>query len=145
MAKTIFITGASRGFGKIWAEALLKRGDKVVATARDLNSLNDLVNQYGDSILPLQLDVNDRDADCWEPLLAIADAAGSEWVELLIGKIQEVHFDPRRVGVHRDDVIGQVTIERRARLRVVMGMLEKSHANSHHDRPLDLVAASQRI
>jgi len=63
MAKTIFITGASRGFGKIWAEAFLKRGDKVIATARDLNALNDLVNQYGDNILPLQLDVNDRDAD----------------------------------------------------------------------------------
>lgn len=63
MAKTIFITGASRGFGKIWAEAFLKRGDKVVATARDINSLSDLVNQYGDNILPLQLDVNDRQAD----------------------------------------------------------------------------------
>jgi len=34
MAKVIFITGASRGFGKIWAEAFLKRGDKVAATAR---------------------------------------------------------------------------------------------------------------
>lgn len=63
MSKTIFITGASRGFGKIWAEAFLKRGDKVVATARDLNSLNDLVAQYGDAILPIQLDVNDRAAD----------------------------------------------------------------------------------
>lgn len=62
MAKTIFITGASRGFGKLWAEAFLKRGDKVVATARNTASLNDLVEQYGDSILPLQLDVNDRAA-----------------------------------------------------------------------------------
>ena len=34
MSKTIFITGASRGFGKIWAEAFLKRGDKVAATSR---------------------------------------------------------------------------------------------------------------
>ncbi len=62
MAKTIFITGASRGFGKIWAEAFLKRGDKVVATARDLSSLDDLVKQYGKSILPIQLDVRDRAA-----------------------------------------------------------------------------------
>jgi len=63
MAKTIFITGASRGFGKLWAEALLQRGDKVIATVRDLGTLDDLVSKYGDNILPLQLDVNDRAAD----------------------------------------------------------------------------------
>jgi NAD(P)-dependent dehydrogenase (short-subunit alcohol dehydrogenase family) len=62
MAKTIFITGASRGFGKLWAEAFLKRGDNVVATARNLDTLNDLVTEYGDSILPIQLDVNNREA-----------------------------------------------------------------------------------
>src|ERR1700761_2426436 len=70
MAKTIFITGASRGFGKLWAEALLQRGDKVIATARDPRTLDDLVGKYGDNILPLQLDVNDREAD----IAAIAKA-----------------------------------------------------------------------
>jgi NAD(P)-dependent dehydrogenase (short-subunit alcohol dehydrogenase family) len=60
MSKTIFITGASRGFGKIWAEAFLKRGDNVVATARNPDSLNDLVKKYGKAILPIKLDVNDR-------------------------------------------------------------------------------------
>ncbi|QHS61145.1 SDR family NAD(P)-dependent oxidoreductase [Chitinophaga agri] len=62
MAKIIFITGASRGFGKAWAEALLKRGDKVAATARDTSSLNDLKEKYGNAVLPLQLDVHDRTA-----------------------------------------------------------------------------------
>jgi len=64
MSKTIFITGASRGFGKIWAEAFLKRGDQVAATARNVDSLKDLVAKYGKSILPIQLDVNNR-ADCF--------------------------------------------------------------------------------
>ncbi len=63
MAKTIFITGASRGFGKLWAEAFLQRGDKVIATARDVSKLDDLVSKYGENILALQLDVNDRAAD----------------------------------------------------------------------------------
>ena len=60
MSKTIFITGASRGFGKLWAEAFLKRGDKVAATARNTDALADLVATYGDAILPIQLDVNNR-------------------------------------------------------------------------------------
>lgn len=61
MAKTIFITGASRGFGKIWAEAFLKRGDKVAATARNTDSLKELKKQYGDALLPIQLDVTSRE------------------------------------------------------------------------------------
>ncbi len=60
MQKTIFITGASKGFGKLWAEALLKRGDRVAASARNISALDDLKTQYGDQILPLQLDVNNR-------------------------------------------------------------------------------------
>lgn len=62
MSKTIFITGASRGFGKLWAEAFLKRGDKVAATARNISALDDLVARYGDNILPVQLDVTNREA-----------------------------------------------------------------------------------
>jgi NAD(P)-dependent dehydrogenase (short-subunit alcohol dehydrogenase family) len=62
MSKTIFITGASRGFGRIWAEAFLKRGDKVIATARNTASLDALKQQYGDAVLTLPLDVNDRKA-----------------------------------------------------------------------------------
>ena len=62
MPKTWFITGASRGFGKEWAIAALDRGDSVAATARDPRTLDDLVQQYDDLVLPLQLDVDDRDA-----------------------------------------------------------------------------------
>jgi len=57
MKKTWFITGASRGFGRIWAEAALKRGDQVVATARKLDDVADLPARFGDAALALALDV----------------------------------------------------------------------------------------
>jgi NAD(P)-dependent dehydrogenase (short-subunit alcohol dehydrogenase family) len=61
-SKIWFITGTSRGFGREWAIAALERGDKVAATARDTKSLAELVEKYGSSILPLQLDVTDKAA-----------------------------------------------------------------------------------
>ena len=57
MKKIWFITGASRGFGRIWAEAALGRGDKVTATARKLEDIADLKERFGDAVLPLALDV----------------------------------------------------------------------------------------
>ncbi|MBN9634842.1 MAG: SDR family NAD(P)-dependent oxidoreductase, partial [Actinobacteria bacterium] len=62
-AKVWFITGTSRGFGREWTAAALERGDKVAATARDVSTLDDLVAKYGDALLPIALDVTDRDAD----------------------------------------------------------------------------------
>ncbi|HEY2682476.1 MAG TPA: SDR family NAD(P)-dependent oxidoreductase [Steroidobacteraceae bacterium] len=58
--KVWFITGTSKGFGRVWAEAALARGDKVAATARDLTSLKPLSAKFGESVLPLKLDVTDR-------------------------------------------------------------------------------------
>ncbi|UII19883.1 SDR family NAD(P)-dependent oxidoreductase [Fulvivirga ligni] len=59
--KVWFITGSSRGFGRIWTEAALERGDKVAATARSVESISDLKEKYGDSVLTLKLDVTKPD------------------------------------------------------------------------------------
>ena len=61
-SKVWFITGASRGFGRVWTQAALERGDRVVATARDAKSLDDMVEMYGDAVLALPLDVTNREA-----------------------------------------------------------------------------------
>lgn len=61
-SKTWYITGASRGFGRTWALAALKRGDKVAAVARETSSLEALVAEFGEAVLPLRLDVTDRAA-----------------------------------------------------------------------------------
>ncbi len=55
--KIWFITGASRGFGRVWTEAVLQRGDKVAATARQVDCLADLTGKYGANVLTLELDV----------------------------------------------------------------------------------------
>src|ERR1700744_886434 len=60
-AKVWFITGASRGFGRVWTEAALKRGDKVAATARKLESIAYLEEKYGANVLTLELDVTNID------------------------------------------------------------------------------------
>src|SRR5689334_2419912 len=60
--KVWFITGSSKGFGRVWAEAALARGDKVAATARDISSLADLAKKYGDNVLALGLNVDDKQA-----------------------------------------------------------------------------------
>ena len=63
MSRTWFITGTSRGFGREWAIAALERGDRVAATARNAESLDDLAHKYGEALLPIALDVTDRGAD----------------------------------------------------------------------------------
>jgi NAD(P)-dependent dehydrogenase (short-subunit alcohol dehydrogenase family) len=63
MSKVWFITGTSRGLGRAFAQSALERGDRVAATARNLDTLDDLVAKYGDdAVLPLALDVTDKAA-----------------------------------------------------------------------------------
>lgn len=58
MSKVWFITGCSKGFGRDLALELLKSTDaKIVATARNPETLKDIQSQYGDRILALKLDV----------------------------------------------------------------------------------------
>ena len=62
MSSVFFLTGSSRGLGRAIAEAVLDGGHRLVATARDPRSLDDLVASHGDRILALALDVTDAAA-----------------------------------------------------------------------------------
>ncbi|MEU9606458.1 SDR family NAD(P)-dependent oxidoreductase [Streptomyces sp. NPDC048057] len=57
-----FITGASRGLGRAFAEAALAAGDRVVAAARNVEPLEELADQHPGRLVPLALDVADRGA-----------------------------------------------------------------------------------
>jgi NAD(P)-dependent dehydrogenase (short-subunit alcohol dehydrogenase family) len=52
-----FITGSSSGFGLLLAKEALRRGDRVIATARDASKLDDLLKQHPDSARTFALDV----------------------------------------------------------------------------------------
>ncbi|HEY2463253.1 MAG TPA: SDR family oxidoreductase [Steroidobacteraceae bacterium] len=58
--KVWFITGTSKGFGRVWAQAALARGDQVAATARNLETLSPLIERYGKHIVALKLDVTNK-------------------------------------------------------------------------------------
>jgi NAD(P)-dependent dehydrogenase (short-subunit alcohol dehydrogenase family) len=60
--KVWFITGTSKGFGRVWAEAALARGDRVAATARDIKTLAPLIERFGERVAALSLDVTDKSA-----------------------------------------------------------------------------------
>ncbi len=99
--KVWFITGASKGFGHVWTEAALRRGDSVAAASRNIGPLEALKAEFGDRLLPLALDVGDK---------AAVDAAVSKVVDRfgridiavnnagygLFGAIEEVTEDEAR-------------------------------------------------
>ncbi|MFE7528524.1 SDR family NAD(P)-dependent oxidoreductase [Kitasatospora sp. NPDC057542] len=71
--QTWFITGSSRGFGRALVRAALEAGDRVAATARRPEQLADLVEEFGDRIRPIALDVTDPAA----ARAALAEAHGA--------------------------------------------------------------------
>ena len=93
--KVWFITGASRGFGRIWAEAALERGDLVAATSRRISDVADLATSFGESVLPLALDVTDS-KQVSQAVTAAHDRFGRLDVVLnnagytLVGTVEEV-------------------------------------------------------
>ena len=72
-----FITGASSGFGRALAEAVLEHGDRLVATARDTATIADLARAYPERARALELDVTDR-----ERVRTVVDEAASEFGRL---------------------------------------------------------------
>jgi NAD(P)-dependent dehydrogenase (short-subunit alcohol dehydrogenase family) len=70
-----FITGASRGFGRALAEAALDHGDRVVATARDLASIEFLQRSAPEDARAIELDVTDA-ARAREAIAEAVDAFG---------------------------------------------------------------------
>jgi len=113
-SKVWFITGTSRGFGKVWTEAALERGDKVAANARSLDSIAHLKGKYGDKVLTLELDVTNSD----QVKSAVAQAFGHFGkVDIilnnagysLVGTIEEASTDDIRA-LYETNIMGPVSV-----------------------------------
>jgi len=112
--KVWFITGTSRGFGRVWADAALKRGDKVAATARKLESIADLKEKYGENVLTLELDVTNP-----EQVKAAIQHAHAHFGKLdivfnnagysLVGTIEEASADDIRA-MYETNILGPVAV-----------------------------------
>ena len=114
LPKIWFITGASRGFGRVWTEAALQRGDKVAATARQLASIADLTEKYGANVLTLALDVTNPE----QVKTAVAQAHahfGRLDIVLnnagysLVGTIEEAGLDDIRA-MYDTNIFGAVSV-----------------------------------
>lgn len=55
--KVWFITGASKGMGLAITKAVLKNGDKVIATSRNSETLLEKIVGYNNNLLPVMLDI----------------------------------------------------------------------------------------
>ena len=62
MTKTILITGATSGFGRAAARKFAGNGWRVIGTGRRAERLRELQEELGDSFLPLEIDMRDKDA-----------------------------------------------------------------------------------
>jgi short-subunit dehydrogenase len=60
--RSVFITGANRGIGKVMVQEFLAAGaGKVYAAARRTESLQPLVEAYGERVVPVEIDLNRPD------------------------------------------------------------------------------------
>jgi len=73
MVKTWLITGCSTGLGRELADAVARRGDRLIATARSTRSLQALSDQYPDTVRSARLDVT-RPGDAAQAV-ALAESA----------------------------------------------------------------------
>lgn len=74
-SKVWLITGSSTGFGRSLTEAVLKKGDRVVATARKPEQLGDLIEQYPQATKAVPLDVTNLQ-EVGDAVKAAVDAFG---------------------------------------------------------------------
>lgn len=116
MTSTWFITGTSSGFGRELTERLLERGDRVAATLRRPERLNDLATRYGDRLWVRELDVTNT-----EQVREVVDAAFAELgrIDVVVSNAgfgvfgtAEEHTDEQIDGIVATNLVGSIQLVR---------------------------------
>ncbi len=116
MTSTWFITGTSSGFGRELTERLLERGDRVAATLRGPERLNDLATQYSDRLWVRELDVRKT-----EQMREVVDAAFAELgrIDVVVSNAgfgvfgtAEEHSDEQIDGIVATNLVGSIQLVR---------------------------------
>ena len=118
MSKTWFITGTSSGFGRLMTESLLARGDRVAATLRKIEALDDLKARYGERLWVARLDVTDaaaarRVVDQAFRDLGRVDVVVNNAAYGLVGAAEELTDDQVRLQIDTN-LIGSIQVIRAA-------------------------------
>ena len=118
MTKTVFITGATAGFGAAAARRFARSGWKVVGTGRRRDRLDGLAGELGDVFLPVELDM--RDVQALEAAVeALPD--GFRGIDLLVNNaglappletLQESRLEPALVAIETN-IVGLVALTRK--------------------------------
>ncbi len=73
----VLVTGATSGFGEEMARKFVKMGNKVIATGRRRERLDDLAAELGGALLPLAMDVSDKNS-----ITSALDSLPAEWRDI---------------------------------------------------------------
>src|SRR5258708_34689670 len=82
-----------------------------------------------------------RDRSSYARQADLADSPSAKFINLFVRIVKKIDVDRRHVSVYRHHIIREIAVDGRAFLRIVRGVLQQCHADSHHHRALDLVAA----
>ena len=129
MTKTVFITGATAGFGAAAARRFAQAGWKVIGTGRRRERLDGLSSELGGTFLPLELDMRDHSA-----LESAVDALpeGFRAIDLLVNNaglapplepLQDSGLEPALVAIETN-VVGLVALTR----KLLPGLIERKGA-----------------
>lgn len=125
--KVWFLTGASRGFGLEIARAVLRQGDRVVATARRAEQIRAELPDAGADLIAIDLDVTDS-GQAARAVQAGVDAYGRIDVVVnnagrgLLGAVEEAS-DAAVRAVYEVNVFGTLTV-----LRAVLPVLRRQRS-----------------